>query len=305
MINTLEDLLKNKARRMKLAVVACQDEDVIESVIESANLGITQPILIGDKEMTMKIVQKMGMSIEGFEFIDEPDLIKSAELGVRMVSEGNADFIMKGLVDTSILMKAVLNKEWGLRTQSLISHVMVYEVSTYHKLLYLTDGGMNLEPNYEDKIKILDNAILVTKAMGVGEVKVAVLAAKEKVNPKMIATVDADKLKVYSNEGGFGKEVTVEGPLALDLALSKEAASKKGMENLVVGDADILLVPNIEMGNGIGKAITYLAGGIGAGVIMGAKVPVVLVSRADDKKTKLYSIALGNMVSKYLRENNL
>ncbi len=302
MINTLEDLLKNKARKMKLAVVACQDEDVIESVIESANLGITEPILIGDKEMTLKIARDLGISIEGFEFINEPDLIKSAELGVRMVSEKKADFIMKGLVDTSILMKAVLNKEWGLRTDSLISHVMVYEVSTYHKLLYLTDGGMNLEPNYDDKIKILDNAILVARAMGLDEVKVAVLAAKEKVNPKMIATVDGDKLKTYSLEGGFGEGVLVEGPLALDLALSKDAASKKGMDNPVVGDADILLVPNIEMGNGIGKAITYLANGTGAGVIMGARVPVVLVSRADDKKTKLYSIALGNMVSKYLAE---
>lgn len=304
MIKTLEDLLKLRENKMKLVVVACQDEDVIESVIESANLGITEPILIGDRKMTLEIVGKLGLSIEQFQFIDEPDLIKSAELGVRMVSEGKADFIMKGLVDTSILMKAVLNKEWGLRTESLISHVMVYEVSSYHKLLYLTDGGMNLEPSYEDKIKILNNSVLVAKAMGNEEVKVAVLAAKEKVNPKMKATVDADRLKTHSTDGGFGEKVLVEGPLALDLALSKDAANKKGMHNKVVGDADILLVPNIEMGNGIGKAITYLAGGIGAGVIMGAKVPIVLVSRADDKKTKLYSIALGNMVSRYLSDNN-
>ena len=304
MIKSLEDLLKNREKKMKLVVVACQDEDVIESVVESAKLGITEPILIGDKEATLQIVQKLGLNIDEFKIIDEPDLVKAAELGVRMVNERKADFIMKGLVDTSILMKAVLNKEWGLRTGSLISHVMVYEVSSYHKLLYLTDGGMNLNPNYDDKIKILNNAILVAKAMGNEEVKVAVLAEKEKVNPKMVATVDADKLKTYSNEGGFGKEVLVEGPLALDLALSKDAADKKGMHNQVVGDTDILLVPNIEMGNGIGKAITYLAGGIGAGIIMGAKVPVVLVSRADDKKTKLYSIALGNMVSRYLSKSN-
>lgn len=303
MIKSLEDLLKNTGKKMKLVVVACQDEGVIESVIQSANLGITQPILIGDKGATLKIVQKLGLNIEGYEFIDEADLVKSAELGVKMVSEGKADFIMKGLVDTSILMKAVLNKEWGLRTESLISHVMVYEVSTYHKLLYLTDGGMNVDPNYDEKMKILENAVLVAKAMGNKEIKVAVLAAKEKVSPKMQATVDADKLKTYSINGGFGKEVIVEGPLALDLAISKDAASKKRMHNLVVGDADILLVPNIEMGNGIGKAITYLAGGIGAGVIMGAKVPVVLVSRADDKKTKLYSIALANMVSGYLSKS--
>lgn len=304
MIRTLENLLENTGKRMKLVVVACQDEDVIESVVESADLGITEPILIGNREETLKIVEKLGLNIDKLEFIDETDLVEAAELAVRMVSDGKADFIMKGLVDTSILMKAVLNKEWGLRTESLISHVMVYEVPSYHKLLYLTDGGMNLNPNYDEKIKILDNAILVSKAMGVEEIKVAVLAAKEKVNPKMVATVDADKLKTYSNNNGFGKDVIVEGPLALDLAISRDAANKKGMNNQVVGDADILLVANIEMGNGIGKAITYLAGGTGAGVIMGAKVPVVLVSRADDKKTKLYSIALGNIVSEYLSKNN-
>ncbi len=304
MIKTLEDLLKNRDKKMKLVVVACQDEDVIESVIESTKLGIIEPILIGDKKATLQIVQKLALDIDEYEFIDEPDFIKAAELGVKMVSGGKADFIMKGLVDTSTLMKAVLNKEWGLRTESLISHVMVYEVSSYHKFLYLTDGGVNLEPNLEEKIKILDNAVLVAKAMGNAKIKVALLAANEKVNPKMKATVDADKLKTYSKEGGFGKEVLVEGPLALDLALSKDAADKKGIHNCVVGDADILLVANIEMGNGIGKAITYLAGGTGAGVIMGAKAPVVLVSRADDKKTKLYSIALGNIVSRYLSESN-
>lgn len=301
MIKELSELLELTGTRMKLAVVACQDEDVLEAVVESYKAGISEPVLIGRKKETREIASRLGLDISEFQFIEEEDLEAAASKGVKLVSSGEADFIMKGLVDTSILLKAVLNKEWGLRTDSLLSHVMVYNVETYHKLLLLTDGGMNLAPSLEEKKKIIENSVIVAKALGNNEVKVAALAAKEKVNPKMQATVDADKLKQLSDEGKFGEGVIVEGPLALDLALSKEAARIKGIESPVTGDADVLLVPNIEMGNGIGKAITYLAKGKSAGIIMGAKAPVVLVSRADDKETKLYSIALGNAISNYLR----
>lgn len=299
MINSLDELLELKGNRMKLAVVACQDEDVLGAVIESAEMGISDPILIGSKEETLDLAKKLGLDISAFRFIETSSLEEAAEMGVRLVSSGEADYIMKGLVDTSILLKAVLNKEWGLRTNSLISHVMVYEVNTYPKLLYLTDGGMNLYPDVEDKAKIIDNATAVARAMGNKEIRVAVLAAKEKVNPKMQATVDAAELERLGREGRFGDDVVVEGPMALDLALSKEAVQIKKFPGKVAGEADVLLVPNIEMGNGIGKTITYLAGGKSAGIIMGAKVPVVLVSRSDDKETKLYSIALGNMIAKY------
>lgn len=302
MIKTLDDLLKIEGSRMKLAVVACQDEDVLEAVVESANLSISEPILIGSKEETGRLAEGLKLNISDFKFIEAEDLKTAAEIGVKLVSSGEADFIMKGLVDTSILLKAVLDKDWGLRTDSLLSHVMVYEVDSYHKLLYLTDGGMNLNPNIEEKAKIIANAAHVAKAMGCSEIKVSALAAKEKVNPKMQATVDAAELEKMSREGRFGTDVIVEGPMALDLALSKEAVAIKKFPGVVAGDADVLLVPNIEMGNGIGKAITYLAGGKSAGIIMGAKAPVVLVSRADDKETKLYSIALGNLIAKYMKE---
>ena len=302
MIKSLDQLLEVKGTRMKLVVVACQDEDVLGAVAESAQLGISEPILIGSKQETLELAEKLGIDISGFRFIEASDLEEAAEKGVRLVSSGEADFIMKGLVDTSILLKAVLNKEWGLRTESLISHVMVYEVNNYPKLLYLTDGGMNLYPDVEDKAKIIDNAEIVARAMGNKKIKVAALAAKEKVNPKMPATLDAAELEKMSKEGRFGEDIVVEGPMALDLALSKEAVEIKKFPGEVAGEADILLVPNIEMGNGIGKAITYLAGGKSAGIIMGAKVPVVLVSRADNKETKLYSIALGNMIAKYSKE---
>lgn len=303
MINVLDDLLKvEDKKRMKLVVVACQDVEVLEAVVQSAALGITEPILIGDKDKTYEIASKNGLDIGHYKLIDEPDIVKASEIGVKLVSSGEADFIMKGLVDTSILLKAVLNKEWGLRTNSLLSHVMVYEVPTYSKLIYLTDGGMNLTPNVDDKQRIIENANIVARAMGNKVVKVAALAAKEKVDPKMIATVEADELKQRYEQGLFSEGIIVEGPLALDLAISKDSASIKGYKSLVAGDADILLVPNIEMGNGIGKSITYLANGKSAGIVMGAKVPIVLVSRSDDNKTKLYSIALGSIIASFLSE---
>ncbi len=294
----LKDLLNVEFReKMKLVVVGAQDEEVIEAVNEARRASIIEAVLIGDREKIVNILDKKGLKEDLFEIIDEDEMGTAAELGVKMISEGGADFIMKGLIDTSLLLKAVLNKEWGLRTDSLLSHVMVYEVSTYSKLLYLTDGGMNLEPSIEQKKMIVENAAVVARALGNEKVKVAALAAKEKVNPKMIATVDADTLKTQYENGEFSQGIILDGPLALDLALSKEAAKVKGFDSEVAGDADVLLVPNIEMGNGIGKTITYLAGGKSAGVVMGAKVPIVLVSRADDHESKLYSIALGSIVA--------
>lgn len=299
MLRYLTDLIeraKGQAIR-RLVVAACQDEEVLKAVHEAALSGIVEPILIGDIEKTEKIAKELEISINAYEKIDVKDLAHAAEIAVRHVSSGKADFIMKGLIDTSILLKEVLNKEYGLRTDSLLSHVMIYEVPTYHKFVLLTDGGMNLEPDLDDKVKIVENAAKVCKALGYDKIKVAAIAAKEKVNPKMIATIHADELKKMCDKGVFENGVIIDGPLALDLAVSKEAAKIKGYESEVAGDADILLVPNIETGNGIGKSLTYFANSQSAGIVMGAKVPIVLVSRADSHEAKLYSIALGSMIS--------
>ena len=230
--NKLKDLLKIKSNKlMKLVVVACHDEEVIEAVNEAKKLNIIDPILIGDEKKTLEIFKIKGIEKEDYQIIDEEDLAKAAELGVKMVSNGEANFIMKGLIDTSTLLKAVLNKEWGLRTDSLLSHVMIYEIPAYNKLIYLTDGGMNLEPSLEHKVKIIENAALVAKAMGKQTIKVAALAAKESVNPKMLATVEANALKEKYINGEFSKGIIVDGPLALDLAVSKEAAEVKGYKS--------------------------------------------------------------------------
>lgn len=297
-ITKLDDLLKIKnERKMKLAVVSAQDKEVLEAVVEAMKLGIIDPILIGNMEKIEDMLKKFGFNLEEFNIINEKDLGKAAEIGVKLVSRGEADFLMKGIVDTATLMKAVLNKEWGLRTESLLSHIMVYEIDTYPKLIYLTDGGMNLYPDLEQKIKIIENGVQVAKAMGNETVKVACLAAKEIKDPKMPATMDAYEITRKYQEGYFEDGIIIDGPVALDLAVSKKSANIKGYKSEVAGDADILLVPNIEMGNGIGKSITYFAGGKSAGIIMGAKVPVVLTSRADTHESKLYSIALGSIIA--------
>ncbi|WDV47350.1 bifunctional enoyl-CoA hydratase/phosphate acetyltransferase [Clostridiaceae bacterium M8S5] len=298
-MNSLDQLI-TKAQNQPtktLAVVAPQDKEVLMAVVEAAQMGIISPILIGDIDETNKIAKELNICIDDFEKVDVKDLTESAKTAVQYVSSKKADFVMKGLVDTSILLKEVLNKEYGLRTDSLLSHVMVYEVPAYKKLLFLTDGGMNISPTLEQKIKIVNNAVKASKILNKEEIKIALLAAKEKPNDKMIATIDAANIKQRYLEGQFENGVIVEGPMALDLAISKEAAKIKHYESPVAGDADVLVVPNIEMGNGIGKTLTYFANSESAGIIMGAKAPVVLVSRADSHKAKLNSIALGSLIS--------
>lgn len=301
MIRKLDELLAaaKQGQTMRLVVAAAQDEDVLGAVCKAAEEGLIIPILVGDRNAIFEIADREALNVSNYEIVDITDLTEAAKASVKMVSEGKGDFLMKGLIDTAILLKAVLDKEIGLRTDRLLSHVMIYDVPHYHKLIYLTDGGMNIEPSYDEKVKIVENAIDACKALGTEVVKVAALAAKEKVSEKMPTTVDARKLQELCETGYFGEGVIVEGPLAMDLAVSEEAAAVKKFSSKIAGDTDILMVPTIEVGNGIGKTLTYLAGAESAGIIMGAKVPVVLVSRADSYEAKLNSIALGSVIASY------
>ena len=299
MINKLDDMLKKLKgdKRVTLSVAAAHDEEVLLAIKSAVEMEIITPILIGEENKIREISKEINFDLSKFKIINKGTIEECAETAVKLVSSGEADFAMKGLLDTSVILKAVLNKEWGLRTDSLLSHVMVYEVPSYDKLLVTTDGGMNIAPDYNQKVKILKNAIEATKPLGLKHIKVACLAAKEKVNPKMQATVDARALQEAGERGEIGKDVTVEGPLAFDLAVSKEAAKVKGFKSKVSGETDIMLMPTIEVGNGIGKALTYFAGSKSAGIIMGAKAPIVLVSRADSHESKLYSIAYGALIA--------
>jgi phosphate butyryltransferase len=295
----LEDLKKviNKNQKSKLIVVAAEEENVLEAVYEAFKDNLIEPILVGNKELIDEYIRKNNFKFEGVDIIPANSFEEAAEISVKMINDGRGDFLIKGLVDTSILLKAVLNKEWGLRTGKQLSHVMLYEIPTYHKLIMLTDGGMVTYPDVDTKIELIKNAYEGAKKLGYKEFKVACLAAKEKLNPKMQATVDGAEIKARQKKGEFEAGIIVEGPIALDLAVSKEAAKIKKFNSPVAGDADLLLVHNIEMGNGIGKSITYFGNGIGAGVVMGAKVPIVLVSRSDDFDAKYYSILFGSAIS--------
>ncbi|UPA30082.1 bifunctional enoyl-CoA hydratase/phosphate acetyltransferase [Terrisporobacter glycolicus] len=299
MINKLEDMLDQLKgdKKVVLSVAAAHDEEVLLAIQSAVEKDIIVPILIGEENKIREISKEIKFDLNGIKIIQKDTIEECAEAAVKLVSSKEADFVMKGLLDTSVILKAVLNKEWGLRTDSLLSHVMVYEIPAYDKLLVTTDGGMNIAPDYDQKVKILKNAIEATKPLGLEEIKVACLAAKEKVNPKMPATVDAKALQESGERGEFGEGVIVEGPLAFDLAVSKEAAKIKGFESRVAGKTDIMLMPTIEVGNGIGKTLTYFAGGKSAGIIMGAKAPIVLVSRADSHESKLYSIAYGALIA--------
>ena len=303
MIKELKDILDilKKQNQAILSVAAAEDKEVLQAVKDSVDIGIIKPILVGNSEKIKSISKQIKFDLSGIKIINSNSIEESAKIAIELVSSKKADFVMKGILDTSILLKSVLNKDYGLRTDSLLSHVMIYQMDNYHKLLLLTDGGMNILPNYDEKEKILKNAIEAANALGIENIKIACIAAKEKVNPKMQATVDGELLQKASIEGKFGKNVIVEGPLSLDIALSKEASKIKGFKSKVSGDTDILLMPTIEAGNGIGKSFTYMANAKSAGVIMGAKSPIVLVSRADSSESKLYSIAYGALIVKNIK----
>lgn len=294
MIKKLEELISLAKERQKktIAIAAAQDKVVLEAVVQAVKDNIVDAILVGDKKKILSLGEELNLDLSNMRIEDECDINKAAAKAVDLVSRGEAQFLMKGILGTADLLKAVLNKEAALKTNNLLSHVMIYEVPTYHKLLFLTDGGMVPYPELKDKIGIINNAVKVAHSLQIEKPMVAPICAVEVVNPSMQATLDAAALATMNKRGQI-KGCIIDGPLALDNAISKEAAHHKGIVSEVAGETDILLVPNIEAGNFLGKSLTYFAQAESAGVIVGAKCPVVLVSRADSAKSKLYSIALG------------
>jgi phosphate butyryltransferase len=283
--------LAQKKGPKRLVVAAANDEDVLKAIKIALEENICVPILVGDREIINKISKNIGLSLSNIEVIDEKDSKKASITAVSMVSSGNADIVMKGLVDTSIILKAILDKEIGLRTGNILSHAAVFEIKNYHKILLVTDAAMNIAPDVDEKRQILENVLKLTHSLAIDNPKVAVICAKEKVNPKMQATLDAQELVNLRNNGKI-LNCIVGGPFALDNAISKEAAALKGVNDPVAGDADILLMPNIEAGNVLYKALTYFSDSENAGILLGASAPIVLTSRADSDKAKLNSIAL-------------
>jgi len=298
MVTNLKELIKKaKEIETKTLVVACaDDEHVLEAVELARKENIIVPILVGNKTKTKEIMEKLKIDSSFYTFVDEPDNGLACHEAVKLVSSNNGYFLMKGLVDTSVILKAALNKEYGLRTQNRISHVSVLEVPTHHKLIMMSDGAMNIAPTLDEKRQIIENSVKIAHAIGNKNPNVGIIGAVEKVNPNMEATVHAAEL-IKMNKDNIITGCTVGGPFAIDNAINKEAAIHKGVKDPIAGDVDILIMPRIEAGNVFYKTMMFLAGAKGASVIAGAQKPIVLTSRADSTESKFYSIALSALVA--------
>ena len=298
MSKSFEELISkaNQKTLKKVSVSNAQDEPVLQAVKAAKEQNIATAILVGDEAKIREIAASIDMDLTDFEIINEPDTEAAALKAVELVHNGKADILLKGLLETKTFLKSVLNKEVGLRTGKMLSHVCVFEIEGINRLLFFTDVAFNTYPTLADKVNIINNAVEVAHACGIECPKVAPLCAVETVNPKMQPTVDADNLtKMY--EGGDFKGCQIYGPLSMDLAIDPEAAVHKGVTNPVAGHADILLFPNIDAGNITYKILVRTAKVKIGDVLVGTSAPVVLTSRSDDFQTKLNSIALATVIA--------
>lgn len=303
MSKSFEDLLAKVAKcSPKTVSVACaQDEPVLEAVKAAKEKGIADAILVGDEAKIREIAASMDMDLSDYEVINEPDTYQAALKAVELVHNNKADMYMKGIIDTKGFLKSVLDKEVGLRTGNPLSHVAVFEVPGVEKLLYLTDVAFMTYPTLEDKVAIINNTVQVAHACGIDCPKVAPLAAVEVVNPKMPATLDAAELTRLNEEGEI-KGCIVDGPLSFDLAIDPEAAKHKGAEGRkIVGDADILLFPDIHAGNLVYKCLVHTTKSKNGCILTGTKAPVILTSRSDTFEVKMNSIALASVVAEAMK----
>jgi phosphate butyryltransferase len=289
-LETFIDISKQKPKK-KIAVAAAEDQPVLEAVSAAKNEGFVDPLLIGNVDKIKEIAEQIGFDLKDVEMIEESNPAQSSRIAVKQVREGNAQILMKGMVGTADYLRAILDKENGLRKGSLLSHVGFFELEAYHKLIALTDAAQNIAPDLTEKIGIINNAVDMFHRIGIENPKIAILAAIEGVNPKMPATIDAAALTQMNYRKQI-KGCIIDGPLAFDNAISKEASHHKGILSDVAGDADLLFAPNIEVANALYKSFTYFGKATVAAVILGASVPIVLTSRADSDKSKLMSIAL-------------
>ena len=291
----LMNVIKDKPLR-DVAVAAADDESVVEAVQLAQQRGIARAILVGRKKGIMEKAAKINFALDEQDVVDEPDEIRAAAQAVSLVAEGRADIVMKGYLHTDDFLRAVLHREKGLRTGVVMSHVFIIEVPEFDRLLMITDGAMNIAPDLQQKAEIILNAVHLANLFGVMRPKIGILAAVELVNPNMPVTLEAAVLAKMSQRNQFRPEVIIDGPFALDNAISEIAAKHKGITGPVAGVADILMVPDIEAGNILAKSLVYFGHYRLAGVVVGASAPVVLTSRADSAESKMLSMAAAVMM---------
>lgn len=288
--------LARRGRARTIAVACPHDEDVLLSLHKASAAGLARPLLVGRRALVESVLEKLGLADFRPDLVECSDDAGAVELAVRKVRDGEAQMLMKGLVSTGTFLKGVLNKDFGLRQRPLLSHVAVYEATDPKRLVLFSDVAMNIAPDLAQKVQILENAVSLAHRLGVERPKVAAIAAVETVNPEMPATIDAAALAKMADRGQI-KGCVVDGPLALDNALSAEAARHKGITSAVAGVADVLLLPDIEAGNVLYKILGLFREWPLAAVVVGASAPVVLTSRADSDETKFNSIALAAAIS--------
>jgi phosphate butyryltransferase len=290
----LIEFAKNKAPK-KCVVVCANDEKVLEGIRMAQELQLISPVLVGNKEKILKSAKDINLTIDNIEIHDTKDENDAIIKSLSIVKE-QGDFLMKGLLSSSNFLKGILDKHHGLRTGKILSHIAVLEIPGYHKLIFMSDGGMNPTLNLKIRIDIIKNAIETLRALGIKQPKIAVVAASETVNPDMPETTDAVEI-VEMNKRGEIENAVIEGPFGFDVAVSKKAAAQKHIKSEIAGDVDFILMPNIATANIWAKGLIYFAQAKAAGMVAGTARPVIMLSRADEPETKLNSIALGVAIS--------
>ncbi|MDZ7589334.1 MAG: phosphate acetyltransferase [Rubrivivax sp.] len=278
------------------------DESSLRGAVEAARMGLMRPLLVGPKVRIEALAAEFDLDLSGGELVDAPHSAGSAEIAVQLAREGKAEMLMKGSLHTDELMAAVVNRDTGLRTASRISHCFIMDVPAIDRVIIITDAAISIFPTLEDKIHIVQNAIDLAHALGVERPRVAILSAMETVNPKVPSTIEAAALCKMAERGQITGGV-LDGPLALDNAIDLGAAQIKKITSAVAGLADILVVPDLEAGNMLAKSLSFMADADAAGIVLGARVPIVLTSRADSLETRLASCAVAALVAQARREN--
>jgi phosphate butyryltransferase len=293
-MTTFDEMMEQVCRSgpARFVVAQAADATILEALSEARKAGFCRPVLVGSGNEIRKAAQECGVSVDGWEIVEVPGAAEAAGEAVRIVVRGDGDIIVKGLLPSADLLHAVLNKTSGLTMGRTLSHVGVFHIPGAQRLYFVTDAGLTISPDLRQKVDIVQNAVDVAHRLGVSQPVVALLCAIETVNPDMPATIDAASLAKMAERGAI-RGARVEGPLALDNAVSVEAARHKGITSDLAGRADILVVPNIEAGNILYKALIFFAKAEDAGIVMGARCPIVLPSRSDSARNKLYSLALG------------
>ncbi len=283
--------LAKSGKKKRLVVVAAADDTVLEAVYKAYREDIIEPVLVGDRDAIQKICTSLKIRFNDVEIVQESNPAEAAKKAVQLIHQGKGEILMKGFLSSDLFLKPIVNKESGLRKSSLISHITFVENPFYHKLLALSDVAVNISPTFEEKITIIENSVNVFHKLGVECPKVAIVSAIETVNPKMESSVHAAMLTMMNKRNQI-KGCMIDGPLALDNAVSKEAAKHKGIVSDVAGDVDLIVCPDIVSANIFYKSMVFLGNSYLAAMVLGAQVPVILTSRADSDKSKMMSIAL-------------